>query len=618
MRFSIREFLLGPPIETARRLEHRLPNLLALPVFASDALSSVAYGTQEILIALSFAGALALGLVLPVSIAIAVLMFIVALSYRQAIHYYPSGGGSYSVAKDNLGIFPGLTAAAALAIDYILTVAVSISSGVENLASAYPILQPLRVEICIALVALITLANLRGVRESGFLFAIPTYSFITFIGLSVITSIYHIATGTIPPVRHYPIEAAGVLSLFLILRAFSNGCSAMTGVEAVSNGVTAFRPPEVKNASKTLVLMVSILVFLFLGTSVSAYFYGVVPHGYDTITSQIARANFGSGLLYQFTQIATLAILVVAANTSYADFPRLSAMVARDGYAPKMLSNLGDRLVHNQGIFVLAVISSLLIIHFKAVTNNLIPLYAVGVFLCFTLSQVGMVRKHKTLGEKNWLRNSVINALGASITAVVTLVIVTSKFTEGAWMVVILIPILVLLFNLVRRHYDWFDRVMTLKSTDKNPLCQLEPPLTILVLVSSDIHRGIIEGIETGRLLAEGRKDVDLRAVHIEMDPEKTQRLRKRWTQFVEPYNCANIRLDIVPSPYRRLIEPLMDYLDKVDAERENDRIVIVLPEFETGSLLTQLLHNFTGRRLRNALLNRRNVLVVYDRFFMR
>lgn len=618
MSISLRQLLLGRPIETSRKLEHRLPNFLALPVFASDALSSVAYGTQEILIALSLAGAMALHKVLPISIGITTLMIIVALSYRQAIHYYPAGGGSYSVAKDNLGILPGLIAAAALAIDYILTVAVSISSGVENLASAFPALQSIRVEICVLLVCLITLANLRGVKESGYLFAIPTYSFITLMGISVLTSFFHIVTHTIPPINHYPIEATGALTLFLILRAFANGCSAMTGVEAVSNGVMAFRPPEVKNASKTLVTMVSILVFLFLGTSIAAYFYGVVPHGNDTITSQITRANFGNGLLYQLTQIATLAILAVAANTSYAGFPRLSAMVARDGYIPKMFSNLGDRLVYNQGILVLAVISSLLIVHFKAVTNNLIPLYAVGVFLCFTLSQVGMVQKHRTLGDKNWLRYSAINAIGALVTAAVTFVIVLSKFTQGAWMVVVLIPIIVFLFSLVKRHYDWFDRVMTIKGNDENPLFKSEPPLTVLVLVSSDIHRGILEGIEAGRMLVEGKRDAVLRAVHIEMDPEKSVRLRHRWAQFVEPNNRLNIKLDIVPSPYRRLIEPLMGYLDKVDAERADDRIIIVLPEFDTGSLITKFLHNFTGRRLRNALLSRRNVFVLYDRFFMR
>jgi len=625
-------------------IEHRLPIYLALPVFASDALSSVAYATQEILVQFENAGVFSLAslrLLLYISIAIVVLIVIVGTSYRQAIHLYPSGGGSYSVSRDNLGVLPGLVAAAALVIDYILTVAVSVSSGVEQLASAVPLFRgsiplfsfvgihaPIRMTILIALllVFIITLVNLRGTRESGWFFALPAYSFITMLTILIGVTLYRFITGTAQPIGVLPhttaVHGLGIFGLFIVLRAFASGCSALTGVEAVSNGVSAFQPPEAKNAAKTLVVLMAVLSFLFLGISGAAYLYHSVPAADNTVISQVARASFGAStggnLLYLLTIIVTLLVLMIAANTSFAGFPRLLAIVARDGYMPKAFISLGDRLVHNRGIFALTLISALLIIAFRARTNALIPLYAVGVFICFTLSQLGMVRKARELREPGWQRTSLVNIVGAVVTGIVAVIQAVTKFTEGAWMVVLVLPIIVLISYLIKRHYDWFDRTMTVHPYDYNPLAEPPEPITVLVLVSSDIHRGILEGLEAGRAITRDHPDSVLRAIHIEMDPEKTPRLRARWAELVEPYLGQKIKLDIVPSPYRWLIEPILDYLDWTDMERTGDRVLVVLPEFETGSWLTQFLHNFTGRRLRAALLNRPHVTVVSSRFFMR
>ena len=639
-----RMLVFGNPLATSVSLEHRLPIVFALAVFASDALSSVAYGTEEILRQLAphslpSDGSAAHVFLIPITMAIVLLMVIVAVSYYQAIHLYPSGGGSYSVSRDNLGVFPGLAAAAALTIDYILTVAVSVSAGVFALTSLFPVLLVFKVWIAVALVLLVTLINLRGTRESGWIFAFPAYSFIAMIILVIMASLYHKVTGSIVPLsfdaldpryalphdalRPDPASPIGLTSMFgllIIARAFSSGCSAMTGVEAVSNGISAFQPPEAKNAAKTLLILISILIIMFFFVGLGAHWYGAIPTSSETesVISQLTRANFGRGGLWFITQLVTALILMVAANTSFAGFPRLLAIVAKDGYAPKTFTSLGDRLVHNRGILVLTVISILLIIGFKAEVNKLIPLYAVGVFLCFTLSQLGMVRKAQKTRDKGWQRTVIINFAGAIITGIVTLVQAVSKFGEGAWVVVVLLPIIIMFSYLVHRHYVWFEKTMTVHPNDFNPLADTPEPLTVLVLVSSDIHRGILEGLECGRAIADGKPNSVLRAVHIEMDPEKTPRLKTKWAQLVEPYLGHQIRLDIVPSPYRWLIEPVMEYLDQADMERGGDRVILVLPEFETGSVVTHFLHNFTARRLRTALLNRPHVTVVSSRFFMR
>ena len=635
LNMRLRGLVFGKPLPTAQQLAHRLPVFLALPVFASDALSSVAYGTEEILKVLAPVtmanGAWAGNMQLWVTLAITALMVIVATSYMRAVHLYPSSGGSYTVAKSNLGAYVGLVAAAALLIDYILTVAVSVSSGVEALTSAFPSMGDAKVGLSLILIAFITIINLRGVKESGWLFLLPAYGFILCIGVLIASSLLHYVAGgghvpqlgtpgmPLPPDAIMPTVTHG-LFLFVILRAFSNGCSAMTGVEAVSNGVSAFEPPEAHNAARTLLILVVTLAILFVGVGFAAHIYGALPSANETETliSQIARANFGHSWLYFAVQTTTLLILIIAANTSFADFPRLLAFVAKDGFAPKTFVGQGDRLVYHRGIITLAIISGFLVWYFKANVTALIGLYAVGVFLCFTLSQLGMVRKIRDMGGKGWFWLAAMNGVGALVTGVVTVVIMVSKFSEGAWIVMLLIPIIMLVSHLIKRHYEWFDQTMVVQPTDPNPLAMPEGTLTVLVLVSSDIHRGILEGLECGRAFAAARTNTIFRAVHIEMDAEKTPRLRGKWEQFVEPHLKRKIRLDIVPSPYRWLVEPLMEYIDQVEMERMGDRIIVVLPEFETCSVITHFLHNFTGHRLRGALLNRPNITVVSSRYFMK
>ncbi|OPZ80566.1 MAG: hypothetical protein BWY76_03322 [bacterium ADurb.Bin429] len=420
------------------------------------------------------------------------------------------------------------------------------------------------------------------------------------------------------PAEYTTPQPGHLLGLYVIMRAFSNGCAAMTGVEAVADGTSAFKPPESKNAAKTLVILIATLAFLFLGVGFATHIYHPKPSEVETIISQLARANFGQGILFYLINFATLAVLMVAANTAYAGFPRLAAIVAKDGYMPKSFTRLGDRLVYTSGILTLTIIAVLLIVMFEANVTRLIGLYAVGVFLTFTLAQLGVVNRVRRLKEKGWVQAMIMSGTGALVTGIVTIVIAISKFTQGAAVVVVLIPIIVLVSYWIKRHYEWFDETMTLHPYDFNPLSEPAEPLTVLVLVSSDVHRGILEGLEAGRAIAEGRPDSILRAVHIEMDPEKTPRLKEKWVQFVEPYLGEKIKLDIVPSPYRWLVEPVMDYLDWADMERSGDRVIIVLPEFETGSWITQFLHNFTARRLRSALLNRPHVTVVSSRYFMK
>jgi amino acid transporter len=632
-RNHFRILVLGRPLATSVQLEHRLPILLALPVFASDALSSVAYATEELLIVLAETfgpgGQTAIartvaGVPLPIllSIAIAALLIIVGISFYQAIQLYPAGGGSYSVVRDHLGPIPGTVTAAALTIDYILLVAVSVSAGIAAVTSAFPRLLPFTIPLALALVIVITLINLRGTRESGWVFAAPAYTFITLIGLLILTSVYqYIRTGgnvpqIPPPADPFPVEYT--FGLFIVLRAFANGCAAMTGVEAVADGTSAFRPPEARNAGLTLIILVSILAFLFLGVGFAATIFHAQPSRTVTVIAQLAEANFGRSIFFYLTQFATLAVLIVAANTSFAGFPRLAAIVARDGYMPKALTRLGDRLVFTWGILSLTIVSTLLIWLYRANVTALIGLYAVGVFLTFTLTQSAVVKRILSLRGPGWQRQLIIGLIGASATGIVTIIISVAKWGHGAYIVLIAIPIFVGITILIKRHYDWFDRTMTVQDYDTNPLAEPVEPLTVLVLVSSDIHRGILEGLEAGRAITAGNPNSVLRAVHIEMDPEKTPRLKAKWSQLVEPYLGQKIKLDVIPSPYRWLVEPIMDYLDWTDLERTGDRIIVVLPEFETGSFLTQFLHNFTGRRLRTALLNRPHVTVVSSRFFMK
>ncbi|KPV50874.1 amino acid permease, partial [Kouleothrix aurantiaca] len=451
---TLKRILVGQPLETSAQHNQRLSKTIALAVFSSDALSSVAYATEAILFVLVLAGSSALPLVIPVSVGIAVLLLIVGFSYRQTIHAYPNGGGAYIVAHENLGEVPGLIAAASLLIDYVLTVAVSVSSGVFAITSlaatwGYPSLADYRVEIALVLIALITIINLRGVKESGAIFAVPTYVFVvSMFGLIIAGLISRVFGGGAPvaPATHVPAPTE-TLGIFLLLQAFSAGCTAMTGVEAISNGVPAFQQPESKNASRTLIIMVGILGFMFLGTSVLAYLYGTAPREDQSVVSQIASMVVGTGPAYFVIQVATALILVLAANTSYADFPRLASLLSRDRFLPRQFSSRGDRLVFSNGILALGVFAALLVIAFNAREQAMLPLYAIGVFISFTLSQWGMVRHWLRTREAGWRSSVVVNGVGAALTAVVFVVIIVTRFLHGAWAVLVLIPILVQIFR---------------------------------------------------------------------------------------------------------------------------------------------------------------------------
>lgn len=628
----VRRLIFGRPVPSHAHLAHRLPVSLALPIFASDAVSSVAYGTEEVLIVLAGAFAYsgagsASGYLMYLALPIAILIAIVAFSYRQAIAYYPTSGGSYAVAKGNLGVYPGLVAAAALVIDYIMTVAVSVSAGVAALTSAFPILHSYKVWLAVVLVVFIALINLRGVRESGLIFALPAYAFIGSVLLLSVVSCAHYFFGSVfgpvqlCPLPTDPILPVSTLGMLVFLRAFSNGCSALTGVEAVSNGVSAFKVPEVKHAQQTLVFLAVILILMFLGVSFSAHIYHVVPSHVETVLSQLARASFGDSLLgnigYQVITYATLLILMIAANTSYAGFPRLLSIVAADGYAPRIFTQLGDKLVFNRGIYMLTLVSVMLINVFKASVNALIPLYAVGVFLCFTLSQVGMVRRLRLDHKPGWQMNSVISAVGAAITGIVTLVVVISKFAEGAWMVVILIPLLVVIARSIKAHYDWFVEKMIVGEQAFRPLRNPADPLTAIVLLK-EVDQSALEALDKALDMVGDRPNSTVLAVHFEVKREKTPHLLEQWDKYVKPYVGSKVSLEIKPASGPNIIPSVLNYIDRLCAKKPVDRIVAVIPEFETGNLFTQARHNASARRLYKALLERPRITIVSSRYFSR
>lgn len=629
-----RRLLLGRPIETAAHLSHRLPIILALPVLASDALSSNAYATEEISLVLASAhhymgGPGALQLLIPISLAIAVMMFIIAASYRRAVMLYPTSGGSYTVSKNNLGALPGVIAGSALVIDYILTVSVSVAAGVAAITSYAPALFPYSVSLSLALIAVIAWVNLRGTKDSGLTFALPAYSFIVMMVVLIGTFLYRLIThqySEMPP-PHEAVVATQGLGLFVVLKAFSNGCAALTGVEAISNGVQIFQPPEAKNAAKTLLILILTSIAIFLGLGYAAYAYHVVPSHSETLVSLIARHTFLSDglinpvvghVLFAATIGSVLAVLIIASNTAFADFPRLLSFMAQDGFAPRILLGLGERLVYNRSIVYLAIISGALIWAMNASVSSLIGLYAVGVFICFTLSQAGMLRRIVTDRERGWQSAAVVNAVGAAVTGIVAVVIAVSKFNQGAWVVVILIPLLVSAALAIRRHYDWFERRMTVRKGDVGLLSEHIDHLTVVVLLSSDIHRGTLEGLETARAIVKGRKHSDLRALHVEIDPNKTQRLTTKWKEIVAPKMGETITLDIIPSPYRTLIQPVVEYVKDLARQRPGEKVVVLIPEFETGTPLSWILHNQTAPQLRRALFKVPDISVITNRFFMR
>lgn len=604
--FRLKQFLLGSPLPTYRLQHERLPKTLGLAVFSSDALSSVAYATEEILLVLIAVGAAALSISWPIALAITGLLVIVATSYYQTIHAYPSGGGAYIVVKENLGERASLVAGAALMLDYILTVSVSIAAGVAAITSAFPALLPERVWFCLLAILIMTLINLRGVKESGLIFAIPTYFFVAFAFLMLITGFVKLLLYGAPP-HDLPVvsHVTQPLTWFLILRAFASGCTALTGVEAIADGVPVFRPPESKNASLTLCGMVAILASMFLGITFLANHYGVWPHEGETVVSQLARDIFGNGIFYYLLQAATVLILLMAANTSYADFPRLASFLARDGFLPRQMVNLGDRLVFSNGVVILGVLSALLIIFFNASTHALIPLYAVGVFLSFTLSQTSMVRRWLTLRPSGWPRRIVINSIGAVTTGAVLLVVTTTKFTHGAWVVLVLLPTLVILFRKVRFHYRVVAAQVALKDMRLPAAFSTH---TVIVPVSG-LYRQLIPAWRYAQLLSK-----DVRVVYVNLNPQVTAEFQAMWKSA----GYDHIPLVILESPYRSIVQPLMDYIEHVQSAQPDHIITVVLPEFVPAKWWQHALHNQTALQIKGALLFARGVVVTSVPYHLR
>jgi amino acid transporter len=596
---AVKRVLLGRPIPSRLAHHERLTKTTGLAVLSSDPLSSVAYATEEILRTLILAGASALWLVTPIGAVIAALLIVVALSYRQTIHAYPGGGGAYIVAKENIGLTAGLIAGAALLIDYVLTVSVSVVAGVAAITSAFPFWYEHRVALSLGFVFLIMLGNLRGVRESGRIFAAPTYFFLAAMLSMLAVGAARILLGTAaaaPSVE--PVTGtASALTTFLVLRAFANGCTAMTGVEAISNGVPAFKPPEEKNAAATLTIMAGLCVTLFMGTTLLAHAYEVIPTEGETVVSQLARTVFGGrGFMYYCVQAGTALILILAANTAYQDFPRLASVMARDRFVPRQFMNQGDRLAFSNGIVVLSVFASILITAFRGDTHSLIPLYMVGVFVSFSLSQAGMCLRWRRERSAGWTGHALLNGTGAALTTIVLGIVAVTKFSEGAWLIIALIPMLVFHFRLVRRHYDSVAAQLTLR--DWAP----EPPRhnTVIVPVSG-VHKAVLRALSYARSLSP-----DVRAAYVETTAAATEEIRRDWEKW-----CAGIPLVIRRSPYRSLLEPLLDYIEEVDDERPDNFVTIVLPEFVPSRWWHHLLHNQRGLLIKAALLFKPNTVVI-------
>jgi amino acid transporter len=593
---AFKRLLVGRPLPTAQARHERLSKTTGLAIFASDNLSSVAYASEEILRVLVLAGVGALALASPIGIAIALVIAIVIYSYRQTILVYPQGASDYIVAKDNIGPVAGLTAGGALLIDYTLTVAVSVSAGVAALTSAVPALFPYRVVLCVVAIGLIAVGNLRGVRESGQFFALPSYLFIGgFVAL--------IAAGFVRYALHGPPEAVAAgaaeplagLTAFLVLRAFASGAVALTGIEAVADGVTAFKPPEVKNARTVLLILGAIMVALFVGTTILADLYDVIPRDEETVVSQLAWQILGGGPAYYYIQVVSMLILILAANTAFADFPRLAFFMARDGYLPRQFGNRGDRLVFSNGVVILAVIAIALVIVFRGSTHALIPLYAVGVFTSFTLSQSSMVRRWVRTRPPGWWWRVAINGTGAVTTGIVLLVVAATKFVDGAWIVVVLIGLFMLMFLAIKSHYADVAGQLSLEDYEG------PPPMShsVLVLVG-DLHRGVVEALQYAKTLSP-----DAKAVYVELDPERTRRLEEKWVK-----HGFGVPLVVLTSPYRSLLGPLLDYIDNLRGREGRHMVTMVLPEFIPARWWQHLLHNQTALLIKGALLFRRNVVV--------
>jgi amino acid transporter len=606
---KIKKFLIGNPISSAEEQHQRLRKAIALPVFASDAISSTAYATDEILVVLLIGagiGKAAFGPLIPIAIVVCVLLIIVVLSYSQTIHAYPSGGGAYIVSRENLGKTPALVAGSSLLVDYILTVAVSVAGGVLAMRTAFDFSHSWTVPLCLGCVFIMTVMNLRGVKESGAAFAGPTYFYIIMLIILIVTGLYRIFVQHIGPIPESMLSEEAIdiskgtasLSLFMLLRAFSSGAVALSGVEAVSNGVPAFEKPEAKNASTTLLWMGGILGSCFLGVSVLAAhlkpFRGESDgNGLGLMAEYLYN---GKGVMFWMTMIGTFLILILAANTAYADFPRLASIIAKDGFLPRQFFNRGSRLVFSNGVLFLAAVASVLIVAFNGDISKLIPLYAFGVFTGFTLSQSGMVKHHLKFKEKNWKFGITINAIGAFTTGLIAVIVVVSKFTEGAWIPALLIPILVTSFRAVGRHYDRGHA-----SVHVEPGYWPRRETHTMVVLVGGINKGVLHGLQYAKSLNPDR----LVAVTVATDDEDRQRIEAQWAAFAVP-----IDLNILYSPYRELTRPVSEFLDELDARYQDDIVTVVIPEFVT-SWRTQWLHNGSAFALKAKLLHRPHTAVV-------
>ncbi|HYI62242.1 MAG TPA: APC family permease [Acidimicrobiales bacterium] len=618
MASVLKRVLVGQPLASSEEHNQRISKPVALAVFASDAISSTAYATEEILLVLLMAVQFphTHSYLVPIGIAAVALLFIVLTSYRQTIHAYPNGGGAYVVAKENLSPTAGLVAGASLLVDYTLTVAVSISSGVLAIASAVPSLRPdqYRIALCLGFLVLMTLANLRGLKEAGKVFAVPTYVYVLLLGSLLVFGLTRVFAFDLGPIQSSPELAktfaaehalASSAALFVLLRAFSSGAVVLSGVEAISNGVPTFRKPESRNASTTLTYMGLILGAGFLGLGVLAHHLRpVVDHDGETVLSQMGKAVFGENIVYYGFQIATFAILILAANTAFAGFPQLSSIVARDGYLPRQLATRGDRLAFSNGIIVLAGMAGVLMIVFRAEVSSLIPLYAVGVFTGFSLSQAGMIRHHLREREPQWRKGLVINTVGCVATSVVLLVVVTSKFFQGAWIPAVVIPLIVALFAAIHRHYARVDRALAVPPGYK----ARRRTHTVVVLVGR-VTKGSLEAIAYARSLRPDR----LLAVSVVASAEQQEAITRSWEEHEIP-----VELRTLYSPFRELSRPIMRFVDEYDAEVEDDFLTVVLPEFVLDHWYSQVLHNQSALVLRARLRTRPNTVVTSVPFHLR
>ncbi len=599
---TVRGFVFGRPLPSEAELGERLPIWKALPVFSSDVMSSVAYATEASMFTLLVAGSASFWLVMPISVLIVALLGLVTFSYRQTIKAYPGGGGSYIVARANLGVLPGLVSAAALLVDYVLTVSVSVSAGVLALASAFPALQGVTVELIVLSIILVMIVNMRGVRESGRVFAIPTYAFVVGALSLVVVGMIQVVVGAPPHVTGVPASIPGVetLSLLIVLRAFADGSSAMTGTEAVANGVPAFKPPEWQNARRTMAIMASLLTVMFLGISYLALVSGAVPggNGGESVLSQVTRAVFGTGPFYYVFQLATMGILILAANTSFADFPRLSSILARDGFMPRQFAFRGERLSFNVGIVALAGVSIVLVVAFGGRVEALIPLYAIGVFTAFTLSQSGMVRHWFTEQGPGWRRSALINGVGAIATAIVTVIFAVAKFALGAWIVMIIVPVLVVIMLAIQRVYQGEARELEVRH--EVILDRPRRPQQVIVVAPS-LTRAVVQAIRVGQTMGAA-----VSVVHVTSSVEDGERVREQILR-----QLPGVPVTIVESPYRTLVRPLIRYLEVLQEENPGQVLLVLIPENMPRHWWEHFLYNQNARLIRRNLVGRKDIVVL-------